>query len=373
MKVGVVCVHYHAAGLTVQAMDAIRRDATSSGLEVKAVIVDNGSTAAEAEKLRTCGVKVLESVGNSGYAGGVNRGALELADSVDVLIAMNPDVLVQPGCLRLLVDEIGSGAAVVGPRFFWDRVGGYQLPPTEASGREEELVRALAERGTGWATLARRRWRRHAYRHWQSEKSIPSYDLSGALLAISTGAWQEVGPFDEAYQLYFEETDWLQRCRRQGLPARFVGPAHAIHLYAQSTPTEPKAQQWFAQSQERFRNQYYGRSFVALLQHLAGASTSNGSPSSDPGANNPGNGEPLDPSAPWSRGKPLWIEISPAARGFPAAAHRIEDGTREPVISEALWRQMAPGPYYFRAIHKGGAEGAKGWVLKPKDAASSVG
>ncbi len=361
MKLGVVCVHYHAASLAVRALDAIRRDAASSGLDCRAVIIDNGSTTAEAGELRTSGVKILELSDNPGYAGGVNRGAAELLDSVDVLIAMNPDVVVQQGCLKQLVDEIESGTAVAGPRFFWDRVGGYQLPPTEACGRIEELVRALAKRGPFWTDLARRRWRRHAYRHWRSEKPIPSYDLSGALMAISTEAWRKVGPFDEGYRLYFEETDWLQRCRRLGLPARFVGGAHAIHLYAQSTPTEPRAQRWFAESQERFRRRCYGRSFVALLKRLAGA----------PDAATMGPAERLDPSAPWPRESADWIEISPAVQGFPAAALRLMGGAQEPVLSEALWGQMAPGPYYLRAAHEGGAEVSKAWVLKSDDVAPS--
>ena len=362
MRLAVVCVHFHAADLAVQALDAIRKDASSSSLDYRAIIVDNGSTPAEAEVLRSSGARIVESSGNSGYAGGVNRGAAELLSSADVLIAMNPDVWVQPGCLGALVDELRSGAAVAGPRFFWDRVGGYQLPPTEACGRPQELVRALAGRGGHWMARARRSWRRHAHRHWKSTDPIPTYDLSGALLAVSADAWRQVGPFDEGYPLYFEETDWLQRCRRLRLASKYVGRAEAIHLYAQSTPTEPRAQQWFAESQKRFRSRYYGGTFVALLNRLAHG----------PGVDPASALEQLDPSATWPSERAIeWVEISPSSMGFPAAALRLEGPSQEPVIGNALWSRMAPGRYFLRSVFPDGTEGPQAMVLKGNDRAES--
>ena len=346
MRIGAVCVHFHAAELASEAVDKLRHSGRLAGVDLKMVIVDNGSTEDEKDRLRSIGVDLVISAENRGYAGGVNTGARHFPD-VDAWIFMNPDVLVEPDCVGRLVTSLKGGAAVVGPRFYWDDVGGFQLPPTEVCGRMEELRRLWAStRPNTGALRARRRWRRHARRHWQATEPISSYDLSGALLAIRRDAWNQVGPFDEKYRLYFEETDWLQRCRREGLSAVYDPGAEAIHLYAQSTPTEPRSRQWFEESHERFRRQHYGDSFVRGLRLVA--------PKIKPETSAPVPVvERLNLTArslgATDQYQDLWVEISPASTGFPAAGKIIESRD-EAVIGEKLWRQMAPGDYQVRFL-----------------------
>lgn len=360
--IGIVCVHFHAAELAARALSAVR--ATASALETRAVVVDNGSTAEERRILETCGARVVSSGGNKGYAAGVNLGAEILGPSVDVLVFMNPDVLVLPGCLQALVSEIETGAAVAGPRFFWDRPGGYQLPPTERVGRGEELLRILAERSDRCSPRARGAWRRHAQRHWSSGDALASHDLSGALMAIDQRAWQRVGPFDEGYRLYFEETDWLVRCARQGGEGRFVGRAHAVHLYAQSTPAEPRSRAWFAESQERFRRRHYGSWFCGLLKVL-----SQGPPRPPVPGRSAVERLPI-----LNRESPVpadarWLEVSPSPLGFPAAALDLARAAGEPrpqrLVSEDLWGQMAPGEYILRSLDAAGGERVLGRLSRP--------
>jgi hypothetical protein len=126
-----------------------------------------------------------------------------------------------------------------------------------------------------------------------------------------------VGPFDEGYRLYFEETDWLLRARRKGLASRYVPAAEAVHLYGQSARREPRAAAWFEESARRFRRRHYGGWFVALLAGLDRLL-----PAARPAAAPPlppeGLSLPAEPAA-----YPLWIEVSPSPAGFPAAAERL--------------------------------------------------
>ena len=112
------------------------------------------------------------------------------------------------------------------------------LPPTEERGRRDEIIRRLATRGESQARSARQRWRHHAHNHWLAEQPLISYDLSGALLAVRRDAWENTGPFDEGFKLYFEETDWLMRLKRKGLKAVYVPEAEAVHFYNQSAARE---------------------------------------------------------------------------------------------------------------------------------------
>ena len=331
MRVGVVLVHYHTPELARSAVEALQDD---SGLDLEVLIVDNGSTPEGRRRLADLqGIRLLDPGQNLGYAGAFNLGASELR-SVDALVVMNPDVRVLPGCLTALVAGLEEGAGVVGPRFWWDRPGGFQLPPTELRSRRESLRRFLAPR-LG-AEQARRSWRCHARRHWLAKEPMPSLELSGALLAISAEAWRHVGPFDDGYALYFEETDWLERARRAGVGGVFVPAAEALHAYAQSTAKEPQAAAWFEASHRRFRRRHYGRFFTGALETAA---------SLWPQKAEKGLGtEPvLGPKQRQQLESADWLEIAASPLGFPAAALKLEAGGKPSLPTGAFWLRALRG------------------------------
>jgi N-acetylglucosaminyl-diphospho-decaprenol L-rhamnosyltransferase len=314
MRLAVILVHYHTPELAAAAVEALRTDLAGTGAEVEWRLVDNGSDEAGRALLAALPLERIDPGTNLGYAGGVNLGAER--STAEVMVLMNPDVIVQPGCVPALLDALGAGADVAGPRFWWDRGRRLLQPPSEVRARREELARVLAGKSPAWAERARRRWRRHARRHWEAQAPLPSFSLSGSLLAVRRSAWEAVGPFDAGYRLYFEETDWLLRAERRGLAGRYVPAAGAVHLYSQSAGREPRAAGWFEESARRFRRQWYGPRFTGLLEGLdrrlpRRAATASGIP---PG----GLRLPEEPSA-----YPLWVEVSPDPLGFPAAAERL--------------------------------------------------
>jgi GT2 family glycosyltransferase len=318
MRLTVILVHYQTPQLAARAIEVVRADLDRCGLEGEVLIVDNGNDDAGRRVLAAAPARTVEPGRNLGFAGGVNRGVAEARG--DLLMVMNPDVEVLPGCLGVLAGSLADGAEVAGPRFYWDRGKRFLLPPTERRTGFDELRSALAGRGPGWARRARRHWREHARRHWTAGAPLPSYELSGGLLAFRRSAWEANGPFDERYPLYFEETDWLQRARKRDLPAYYLPGAEAVHSVGASTAREPRAAAWFEESAARFRRQRYGRPFAALLERLAAHPRDS---SSRPTPHDPA--AALDLSS--ERGQHLWIELAPGRRGFPAAAERLVPAT----------------------------------------------
>ena len=350
MKLAVILVHYHTPELARGACEALAREAAAGGLELETLLVDNGSRPEDLEILSSLPVRRLDPGRNLGYAGGANLGVRET--SAEMVAVMNPDVEVLPGCLVALIEALEGGAAAAGPRFYWDRRKRFLLPPTEPFDRWSVLLGVLARRGDPWKRWARRRWRLHARRHWLADAPLPSYDLSGALLAFRRSAWIRVGPFDEGYRLYFEETDWLQRLRAARLEARLVPAAEAIHLYAQSTAIEGRSEQWFAESSRRFRSRVFGPAFNRLLErssrHTDAAILERPSPVSA------------------KPGRPAWLEVSPSPLGYPAAARRLSPDTPPPfprrgenatrALPEEIWSRLAPGSYTLRSVDEAGRE-----------------
>ena len=349
MRVAVILVHYHTPELAADAVEALRADL--AGIESELLVVDNGSDAAGRALLESLPARRIDPGSNLGYAGGVNLGVARstASDPADIVIVMNPDVLVFPGCVPALLDRLRAGAAVAGPAFFWDRGRRMILPPAEERTRRGEMLALLAAHSEGWAARARRRWRRHARKHWEARAPLASYALSGSLLAIRRDAWEQVGPFDEGFRLFFEETDWLLRARRKGLRSEYVPGAEAVHLYSQSAAREPRSQQWFEESARRFRRLHYGgwfaRGVESLYRRLPGS---------------PGPGLPaltergLD--LPREAAYPLWVEVSPTPAGFPATAERIDAPSGVWTLPEEIAERMPGGTWHVRVTDREGRE-----------------
>lgn len=362
MLVSAVMVHYRAPDLVCRAATALRSDCARAGLDCEVVVVDNGSDPADRATLEAAADRLIKPGANLGYAGGLNRGISEARGAH--LLLSNPDVLVLSGCVPALLGALEAGAAAAGPRFYWDSGRRLLLPPTEERTRLSAVLHQLAPTVPGLGRLARRRWRRHARRHWLAGEPLESVSLSGALLAVRQEALRRVGPFDEGFRLYFEETDWLLRLARAGLEARFVPDAEAVHLYDQSAGAEPRSRIWFADSRRRFEDRNYGRAFATLLRRLDGLRRG----TDEPGAGaTGGTGEAPSPPeppelalrAPPAAVAPCWVEISPSRLGFPAAGERV--GAVAGVVPWRLppevWRRLRPGRYGVRVADARGAEG----------------
>ncbi len=218
-----------------------------------------------------------------------------------------------------------------------------------------ELRAALARRFPGVpliAGAARRAWRRHARRHWEAAEPFVSPALSGALIAFRRDAWTQIGPFDEAFRLYFEETDWLLRLAAGGLDSRFVPAARAVHLFAQSSMHEPRATAWFGEAERLFRRRHLGRGVTRLLAALGAAPPRTDSARASvasPAISLAGLSTPRPPA---------WVEIALASGGFPAAGERLSAVAGGWQMPDEIWRRLPPGELWIRGVDRRGRESA---------------
>lgn len=364
MHLSIVVVHYRTPELVTPALAALTADIAHSELDAEILLIDNGSDPQDRELFQQLPVRHLSTAENRGYAGGVNYGFRE--STGEVVVFMNADVLVEPGCLRALVSILDDRVGVAGPRFSWDREGRLLLPPSEERGRRSELLRRAANRSPSFERRARRRWRARARRHWRAVDPIASHDLSGALLAVRREAFLEVGPFDEGYRLYFEETDWLLRARRQGWDGRYVPAARAVHLYDRSGVVEPRSREWFDASRRRFEARYYGRAFDWLARLVEGKGRDRAierevlEDSADRQAESDQVPE-LEFEVPSFAKRPLWVEVSPSPHGLPAATERIEPRPGNEAhftwsLPAEIWHRLDPGCYRVQLVDDAGTE-----------------
>jgi GT2 family glycosyltransferase len=194
---------------------------------VETVVVDHGSTDGTVELVaeRFPEVRLVRQE-NRGLAAGWNRGIAE-TDSRYVLI-LNADAwLVGDALARLLAyaDE-HPDAAVVAPRLL-NPDGSLQrsvrgFPTLWRLATEYLFLRKLAPRST-----ALNGFYAGGFEH---DEPREAEFVMGACLLVRREAIEQVGPLDERFFLFSEETDWCYRFRRAGWRVLFYPGAECVHV-----------------------------------------------------------------------------------------------------------------------------------------------
>ncbi|QAY61967.1 glycosyltransferase [Xylanimonas allomyrinae] len=232
--VAVVVVTYNSARDLARLLESLRREAGAQRLRV--VVADNASADGTPATARAHDdVVTVETGGNLGYAAGINAALRHVGDA-DAILVLNPDLVVEEGCIAALRQRLASsGAGVVVPRYLEDGAVFTSLR------REPSVLRALGDSAFG-EHFARRPG---ALSEWVLDRReyAAAHEVewaTGAALLIDAAVARTVGDWDERFFLYSEETDFFRRVREAGAsvwyePAAVVrhergGSGHSVEL-----------------------------------------------------------------------------------------------------------------------------------------------
>jgi GT2 family glycosyltransferase len=296
--VSLVLVAHFSSAVAPAAVASFRDEARRLGVSLQIVIVDHSEEAGESARLRSITPERFLALPNRGYASGVNAGIA--ASTGHVVLVGNPDICLASGALGALLDAVASGWGIVGPQF---ELAGFLMPPADVQTPREEVRRWRASRSrSSWDRYFReevRRWRRV----WEASEPIAVPCLSGALLAFRREVAERVGPWDEGYFLYFEESDWLRRAASAGVRVAQVPGARVEHRWGHAADPHAMRSE-LLRSRSRFLRRHFGlRGRIVSGMKLA---------------RTPLRPQPLvegDTSLP--TGELLWL-LSPTSLGFPA-------------------------------------------------------
>jgi len=229
------------------------------------IVVDCASSDGSVEMVRRefPGVRLIASDENLGYARGNNRGLAGAAGRY--LLILNPDTEVVSDALAAMVRYLDEHPAV--------GAGGPQLrypDGTLQSSRRRfpTLAAAFCE-----STLLHQ-WfpnnpvaRRYHLADRPADMLQPVDWLVGAALMIRREAWDQVGPFDEGFFMYFEELDWCRRCRAAGWEIHYLPAAQIIHYAGKSSEQVVAARTIrFQRSKIRYFRKYYGAGWALVIR-----------------------------------------------------------------------------------------------------------
>ncbi len=235
----IVIVAWNVRDLVLDCLASIA-DARLS-LRYEVILVDNGSAdgsvAAVARQFPD--VQVIALPRNVGFAAGNNQGIWKAAGRHMVLL--NSDTIVLPGGLERCVAWLDAhpDVGVVGPQLLNpDRTlqNCIHNSPTLVS---EVVSQSLLRR------LFPRRW---PSKHKRYAGPVEVEAVLGACLFVRADVVRDVGPIDEDYFFFLEETDWCHRIRRRGWRVVHLPDAFVIHLYGESTkkkvPLRTRIEYW---------------------------------------------------------------------------------------------------------------------------------
>lgn len=169
---------------------------------------------------------------NLGYAKALNQG-IKLSSS-PFLVFANLDIEFMENWLPPLIEQLKDPTvAFAGPKIY-DSNG--RLNSCGIGGTEEKRFHR------GWGKKDR----------GQYDKTEEVISLSGALFASRRDIFDKIGPFDENFFLYFEETEMHIRARRAGYKIIYTPESRIIHYLGRSPKSKKEMQEWFRESESYF-------------------------------------------------------------------------------------------------------------------------
>lgn len=271
-----VILNYKTPDMTLRAAEAAMREL--DGLNAELVIVDNdskdGSFEALTAAVHTTGwpVRVLQSGHNGGFGAGNNfgmRSGLSNGQAPDFYYILNSDAFPDAGSIRALRDYLVKHANV---GFAGSFIHGPDGLPHQTAFRFPSVLGEL-EAAMRFGPVSRLLQRFIVPLPVPHETVMVDW-LAGASMMMRGQTLSQIGLFDEAFFLYFEETDLCRRAALAGWPTVYVRESAVTHIGSVSTGMKDWARvpdYWFDSRWHYFtKNHGLAYASVATLLHLLG-------------------------------------------------------------------------------------------------------
>jgi N-acetylglucosaminyl-diphospho-decaprenol L-rhamnosyltransferase len=264
VEISVSIVNYRTPELTIQCMRSVLDD--MAGIDGCVVVVDNGSNDGSAEAIEAwiaaqgpdVPAILVRSGKNSGFSGGHNQGLA--ARRAEFYLLLNSDSVLRRGFVSRMLQAARAAPPEAGlftPRLEFDdgtpQISHFRFPTPFS-----ELIRGAA---TGGITSLLARW--DIPLGEQPEPDRIEW-ASFACILLRHATVEALGPLDEGYFLYFEDSEYCLRARRAGWRILHVPEARAVHHRGGSAPVKRLAAArrrlpaYYYASRTRFLYQAYG-------------------------------------------------------------------------------------------------------------------
>jgi GT2 family glycosyltransferase len=220
VDISIVIVNWHSKNYLVNCLRSLKKDQSIFTKEF--ILIENASNENICEIAEAYSdIKVIQNQKNTGFAHANNQGFTSCQGRY--LLLLNPDTIILPGCIDELIEFMDNHpeSGICGPLALNPdgtlQAGGNKFPNLISE------INSLFGRGKSNVTVP--------------PECLPiQVDwVGGACLLIRKEVYKKVGPLDEHFFMYCEETDWCWRVKKQGWEIYFVPKARYIHFGGQSS------------------------------------------------------------------------------------------------------------------------------------------
>jgi len=274
----IAIVNYRTPDLVIACLASLVEEVRAYS-QTQVVVIDNASGDGSVKRIGNAiqsrgwrgWARVVGSPRNGGFAYGVNMAIRCAPEGFEpsFIWLLNPDTRVRRGALRSLIDfmQAHPSAGIAGSLI--EDADGIVWPyafrfPT---------VAGEVERGARLGMVSRLLKRSAVLRRMNESPAMADW-VSGASMMVRAGVLDAIGPFDEGYFLYYEETDFCLRARRVGWECWYVPEARILHIAGQSTGLTgknaviPRMPRYWFESRRRYFIKNHGRGY-AICADLA--------------------------------------------------------------------------------------------------------
>ena len=260
--VSIVIVNWNVKELLLGCIESIVRTAEDIPYEI--IVVDNGSSDGSAEAVARLypDVKLIRNLRNEGFARANNEAARRAQGKY--ICFLNPDTVVKPNALRYMIEVLDSDekVAIVGPKLL-NEDGSLQPSCRNFLTNLNLMMSHLLFK----PIFSQRIRASLVYEYWGHDQTREVDWLVGACLMVRKSALERIGPFDEGYFMFHEDTDLCFRAKSMGYKVVFCHNASVVHFGGRSC-----RQRWgdftvlkYLASKHIFIRKHYGS--IALLTH----------------------------------------------------------------------------------------------------------
>lgn len=259
MDLSILIVNWNTRDLLTLCLGAIPLAVGEWSHEV--VVVDNNSTDGSTDMVRTCypEVRLVENGCNVGFVRATNQ-AIALSQGRYVLL-LNSDTVAPPHSLARMVVfmEDHPDAGATGPKLV-NPDGSFQASCARFPTLLSESLSAFG--------LNRRLWgpTHPSPPPRPDDRPGPVDWIPGACLLLRRSVVEAVGPLDEGFWMYSEDTDLCYRIHRAGWKVYYLPDVEVVHFGgASSKQCRPESVARLYGSKLRFFHKHYGPVPAALL------------------------------------------------------------------------------------------------------------
>lgn len=281
-RVQVIIVSYRTAEYVKRSLGALCSERVRfavTGIDIDCFVIDNSGEDVDAIRAEvvardwTDWVEVVAADRNGGFAYGNNRGfayGLARDEPPDFFYLLNPDAEIRPGAIVELVDFMQAhptaGAAASGIEDEAGELWAYAF-------RFPSIVDEFA-RGVRLGIVARVLSPFVVSQRMGNEPAEVDW-FPGAAMMCRADVVRQLGGMDEAFFLYFEETDFCRKLARNGWSSWYVPKSRVVHATGQSTgvtaagnETKRLPEYWF-ESRRRYFVKNHGPLYAMIVDATA--------------------------------------------------------------------------------------------------------